>query len=174
MADLAELALTGVPIVTEHYEKVYDPVKNKTKQGVEKVKKMRNNRGGYEEEDDFDGYEYDGPPRRAQTDGRRSDSRRRSGRGDFVEERRVVKTSGGRAKSVGRDGYGSRNSGRSDRRRGLRDTHMLNVPALTMQQVASEISPIRNPQSHLDLVTAAAASPWEKRPLQRSAWEELL
>lgn len=113
MADFAELALEGVPLVTEHYDKVYDPVKNKTKQTVQKVKQMRSNRngdgGGYESEEDY--VEYDGPPRRSNTERRRSprgDDRRRSGRGDFVEERYAYR-SGGRTKSVGRD----------DRRRGL-------------------------------------------------------
>ncbi|KAL9126695.1 MAG: hypothetical protein Q9217_004292 [Psora testacea] len=120
MTEFAELALEGVPIVTENYDKVYDPVKNKTKQGVNKVKKLRNNRGKAEEEDDFTEYEYDGPPRRAYTDQRRSPSHRRSRRGDLIEERHIIQTSNGRAKSVGRDGYGSTSVGRGDRRGGSR------------------------------------------------------
>jgi len=108
--EAAELVLEGVPLVAEHYDKVYDPVKNKTKQGVEKIKTMRDKNGTYEE-DDY--YEYDGPPKRGNTqrekggrdDYKRDDRRRRSGRGDLVEERRSHKESNGnaRARSVGRD-----------------------------------------------------------------------
>ena len=123
MADLAELAMEGVPLVAEHYDKVTDPLKDKTKQGYQRVKTMKNNRRRQTNDSDDDSYEYDGPPRRAQTEGRdrrrRSGSRRRSGRGDVIEERRVVTTtSGGRAKSVGRDDYYTARGGRGDRRKG--------------------------------------------------------
>ena len=124
MADIAELGLAGVPVAAEHYDKVYDPLKDKTKQGVNKVKTMAKNRGHRDDDySDYDPYEYDGPPRRSQTDGhgrrRDSDSHHRSGRGDLVE-RRYVKSpgDGGRAKSVGRDDYDRARGGRSDRRRG--------------------------------------------------------
>ena len=124
MTDLAELAMEGVPIIAEHYDKVTDPLQDKAKQGYHKVKTMRNRKGQVvEEESDYDSYEYDGPPRRSQTEGqdrrRRSGSRRRSGRDDVVEERRVIKTTGsGRAKSVGRDDYYVRKGGRGEWRKG--------------------------------------------------------
>ncbi|KAG8528475.1 uncharacterized protein KY384_007393 [Bacidia gigantensis] len=111
--DFAELIMTGVPAITENYEKVYDPVKDKARAGFHKVRKMRNNgRGGYEEysteEEDY--YER---PRRSQTDGYRN---RRSDRdrGEVVESRRVIRGSDGRTRSVGRDGrdYRSRGSRR--------------------------------------------------------------
>lgn len=73
-------------MVTEHYDKVYDPLKNKTKQGVSKLKQYRNKRTGVEEEEsDFSGYEYDGPPRRSQTD------RHRRPHGDHIAEHRIVR-----------------------------------------------------------------------------------
>ena len=112
MEDVAELAMEGVPLMTEHYDKVYDPVKNKTKQGVQKIKKMREQRkgGGYESETESDYEEYDryGPPQRSQTDGRRrvgDDNRRRSRRdNDYVDERYSYPKGNGRAKSAGGDG----------------------------------------------------------------------
>ena len=124
-ADFAELALEGVPLVTEHYDKVYDPVKDKTKQGIRKVKEMRDKRnGGYESESEE--YDYDGPPARRSTTGgggskkdpRDYDRRTRSSRYDDIdddgfvtEERRHVKGPP-RAKSVGRDGRGDRRGGK--------------------------------------------------------------
>ena len=119
MTDLAELAFTGVPFVAEHYDKVTDPLANKTKQGFSKVKGMTFNqngnqnggRGGYRSDTESD-YEYDryGPPRRSQTERRRPRSRdddyggrRRGGRSDVVEERYAYSKGNGRAKSVGRD-----------------------------------------------------------------------
>lgn len=52
--DLAEALLEGVPYVTENYEKVYDPLRDKTKQGIQKVKSMRQgHRDGYDS-DDYD------------------------------------------------------------------------------------------------------------------------
>ena len=125
MEDFAELAMEGVPLVTEHYDKVYDPLKDKTKQGIQKVKKMRESRstrgGGYESETDEE-IDYDAPPRRNYTEpsGRRSprpDDRRRSRRDydDIVEERYVYKgPNKDRAKSMGRDGW---SGGRGDLRR---------------------------------------------------------
>ena len=125
MADFAELAMEGVPLVTEHYEKVYDPLKDKTKQGINKVKEMRQSRstrdGGYESETDEE-IEYDAPPRRNYTEpsrrrSPRPDDRRRSRRDydDVVEERYVYKgPNKDRARSMGRDGW---NGGRGDMRR---------------------------------------------------------
>ncbi len=121
MTDIAELAMEGVPLVAQHYDKVYDPLKDKTKQGFRKVKGMRENRksrgGGYESESDE--YEYDGPPpRRTVTAGagdydRRGGSRRDLDDGDgFVtEERRHVHRGPQRAKSVGRESRTSRRGG---------------------------------------------------------------
>ena len=125
MADFAELMLEGVPVVAEHYDKVYDPLKDKTKQGIRKVKEMRQSRnsrgGGYESESEE--YEYDGPPpRRTQTAGAGGyDSRRRSGRdldsddGFVTEERRHVHKGPTRAKSVGRDSRRSTRGGGKSR-----------------------------------------------------------
>ena len=123
MTDVAELCLEGVPVAVEHYDKVYDPLKDKTKQGVNKIKAMTNDRGHPNDDySDDDSYTYDGPPRRSQTDGhgRRhpSDSYRRSGRGDLVESRYVKTDGDGRPKSVGRGDYDRARSGRSDRPRG--------------------------------------------------------
>lgn len=130
MAEFAELAMEGVPVITDHYEKVYDPLKEKTKQGISKVKEMREQRksggGGYESEYSSDEY-YDGPPpRRSTTGGRRrspqDDGRRRSGRdrGDFVTEERYAYRGPARAKSAGRDGP-YREYGRDRRSKG--ETH---------------------------------------------------
>ena len=115
MDDFAELALEGVPIVTEHYDKVYDPLKEKTKQGIHKVKKMREQRrgGGYESETESDYEEIDryGPPPRSQTDPRarksRDDDRRRDRGGEVFDERYTYSKGSGRAKSIGhgRDSY---------------------------------------------------------------------
>ncbi len=115
MDDFAELALEGVPIVTEHYDKVYDPLKEKTKQGVHKVKNMREKRrgGGYESETESEYEEVDryGPPPRSQTDPRarkpRGDDQRRSRGGEVLDERYTYSKSNGRAKSIGhgRDSY---------------------------------------------------------------------
>ncbi|CAD6580009.1 MAG: hypothetical protein ASARMPRED_009323, partial [Alectoria sarmentosa] len=128
MTDFAELAMEGVPLVTEHYDKVYDPLKDKTKQGIQKVKKMREKRrtqgGGYESETDEE-IEYDAPPRRNFTEptrrrSPRDDDRRRSRRDydDVVEERYVYKgPNKDRAKSMGRNGW---NGGRGDGRKGSR------------------------------------------------------
>ncbi|KAK0507467.1 hypothetical protein JMJ35_009990 [Cladonia borealis] len=115
MDDFAELALEGIPIVTEHYDKVYDPLKEKTQQGIHKVKKMREKRrgGGYESETDSEYEEVDryGPPSRSQTDPRarqyRDDDRRRSRGGEVLDERYTYSKASGRAKSIGhgRDSY---------------------------------------------------------------------
>ena len=111
LADLTELALEGVPLVTEHYEKVYDPLKDKTKQGIDKVKKMRDSRrgGDYESETDEE-IDYKSP-RRNYTEPARRDDRRGSRRDydDVVEERYVYKgPNKDRAKSMGRDGWNGR------------------------------------------------------------------
>ena len=115
MDDFAELALEGVPIVTEHYDKVYDPLKEKTKQGIHKVKKMRERRrgGGYESETESDYEEVDqyGPPSRSQTDPRdrrtRDYDQRQSRGGEVLDEKYTYSKSSGRAKSIGhgRDSY---------------------------------------------------------------------
>ena len=116
-SDAAELALEGVPVLVDNYEKVYDPLKGKAKQGVSKVKEMRdrrsNGRGGYESEDEIE-EEYNGPPptRTKSGGGRRSppyEDRRRSNNGDYVEERYAYR-GGPRASSAGR--YGGRGSNR--------------------------------------------------------------
>ncbi|KAL6719962.1 hypothetical protein ACLMJK_001883 [Lecanora helva] len=106
--DFAELVCEGVPLAAEHYEKVYDPIKDKTKQGIDKVKGMRNNRNGnYDSDDDYDDYDRYGPPRRSHTDRRRRSPpddyrpRPRSGRDDVVEERYAYSKGNGRAKSMG-------------------------------------------------------------------------
>ena len=125
MDDFAELAMEGVPLVAEHYDKVYDPLKDKTKQGIQKVKKMReSNRsqgGGYESETDEE-IDYAAPRRNYTEPNRkrspRDDGRRRSRRDydDVIEERYVYKgPNKARAKSMGRDGW---TGGRGDRRRG--------------------------------------------------------
>jgi len=108
----AESAMEGVPMVTDNYEKVYDPIKDKTKQGINKVRSVRNGQNGARRsEDEGDEYDRYGPPRRSQTDRRRrsprddyrDDNRRpsRSRRGDVVEERYTYSKSNGRARSVG-------------------------------------------------------------------------
>ena len=122
--DFAELAMEGVPLVAEHYDKVYDPLKDKTKQGIEKVKRMRERTrgGGYESETDEE-IEYDAPRRNYTEPSRRrsprDDDRRRSRRSydDVIEERYVYKgPNKARAKSMGRDGWtGERGAGRRGR-----------------------------------------------------------
>ena len=120
MDDFAELAMEGVPIAAEHYDKVTDPLVDKTKKGIQKVKSMRNGRNGdYESEEEYDEYDRYGPPQRAQTDRRRrsprDDYRPRSSRGEVVEQRYASYSKGnGRAKSAGVN----RRDGRDDRRRG--------------------------------------------------------
>lgn len=113
MEDFAELAMEGVPLVTEHYEKVYDPLKDKTKQGIQKVKQMRqgdSQRGGYQSESDEE-IDYDAPRRNYTEPARRrsprDDGRRPSRRDydDVVEERYVYRgPDKARAKSMGRTG----------------------------------------------------------------------
>ena len=141
MEDFAELAMEGVPLVTEHYEKVYDPVKDKTKQGIQKVKKMRQSqRGGYESETDEE-VEYDAPRRNYTEPTRRrsprADDRRRSRRDhdDVVEERYVYRgPNKDRAKSMGRDGWGG---GRRDVRRGKPMTSSTGVKSLSNSGLGS-------------------------------------
>lgn len=168
MADLAELALEGVPLVTEHYDKVYDPIKNKTKQGLQKVKSMRNGDGSYESEEEYEGFDRYGPPQRSQTDRRRrsprddyDDRRRRSGRGEMMEERYVYSKSNGRARSTG--------GGRGDHRKGLlifypfRQYLLGQWDRLTRTQEAEGITPTPNPPSPLPV--ANAENLWERKPL---------
>lgn len=122
MADFAELALEGVPVAAEHFEKVYDPLKDKTKQGFQKAKSMRqNNRRRDDSDSEYDSYEDDRPPRRSYTDRGARSSRSRGRDGDIIEERRVVKTTtNGRTRSAGRDAYsgahGSDHRGEPDTR----------------------------------------------------------
>ena len=115
MEDFAELAMEGVPLVTENYEKVYDPLKDKTKQGIQKVKKMRqgdrSQGGGYQSESDEE-IDYNSPRRNYTEPTRRrsprDDGRRRSRRDydDVVEERYVYRgPDKARAKSMGRNGW---------------------------------------------------------------------
>ena len=129
MEDFAELAMEGVPLVAEHYDKVYDPLKDKTKQGIQKVKRMRQTErtqdGGYESETDEE-IDYQAPRRNYTEPNRRRsprpDGRHRSRRDydDVVEERYVYRgPNKARAKSVGRDGW---NGGRGDGRRGESST----------------------------------------------------
>lgn len=107
MTDVAELAFEGVPLVVDHYDKVYDPLRNKTKQGVQKFREMRQRRDrGYESEDDYV-EEYDDPPHRRTRSGGgrvspRDELRRRADRGSVVEER-YAHRGPPRASSVGRD-----------------------------------------------------------------------
>ena len=125
MEDFAELAMEGVPIVTENYEKVYDPLKDKTKQVIQKVKKMpqgdRSQGGGYQSESDEE-IDYNAPRRNYTEPNRRrsprDDGRRQSRRDydDVIEERYVYRgPDKARAKSMGRDGW---TGGRGDRRKG--------------------------------------------------------
>lgn len=104
MGDLAELALEGVPLIADNYEKVYDPLKDKTKQGVQKIKEMRRNTaGGYDSEDESE-EEYtrgSGGRRRSPRDDLR---RRAGGGGTVVEERYAYRGPADRARSMGRNG----------------------------------------------------------------------
>ena len=161
MADFAELSMEAVPLVTENYEKVYDPLKDKTKQGIQKVKDMGKSRhtqgGGYESETDEE-IEYDAPPRRNYTEptrrrSPRGDDRRRSRRDydDVVEERYVYKgPNKDRAKSMGRDGWGG---GRGDGRKGKSLTSPTGMyRMLTPCQEAAVITLTPNLPSPLDPV----------------------
>lgn len=119
MDDLAELTLEGVPLVAEHYDKVYEPVRDRTKQGIRKVKEMRDKRrggsgpaDGYHSDSDYEENGY-GPPKRGYTDpyrrGPRDDDRRSSRRDEVVEERYAYRgPNKGRAVSMGRDGFDGR------------------------------------------------------------------
>ena len=138
MEDIAELAMEGVPLVTEHYEKVYDPLKDKTKQGIQKVKQMRqgdrSQRGGYQSESDEE-IDYDAPRRNYTEPSRRrssrDDGRRRSRRDydDVIEERYVYRgPDKARAKSMGRDGMAG---GRGYGRRGKQFNSSTNTNHLT-------------------------------------------
>ena len=140
MADFAELAMEGVPLVTEHYEKVYDPLKDKTKQGIQKVKKMRSQRGGYESETDEE-IDYEGPRRNYTEPARRrsprDDGRRRSRRDydDVIEERFVYRgPDKARAKSMGRDGW---TGGRDRRRKGKKFKSSVDTKCLTYSGTGS-------------------------------------
>ena len=112
--------MEGIPVVAEHYDKVYDPLKEKTKQGFQQVKKMRERRrggDGYESETESDYEETDryGPPRRSQTDHRRrsrdNEQNRSSRRGEVIDEKYTYSKTNGRAKSVGHGGRDSRRKG---------------------------------------------------------------
>ena len=95
MADAAELLLTGVPYVTDNYEKVWDPTKEKSKQGFEAVKRrMRERQRALSSGSDYDS--DDGPRSRSYQNGRRRSSRGRDG--EYYETKRVIRTT-----SAGRD-----------------------------------------------------------------------
>ena len=89
MADMAELVLTGVPYITDNYEKVWDPAKDKTVKGFNQIKRRVQNRDGqWEEYSDYS--DDDGPRSRHYSNGRRAGSRARNG--DVVETRRAYRT----------------------------------------------------------------------------------
>ena len=113
MAEFAELALTGVPYITDNYEKVWDPAREKVLSPVRKkaqrnlrqvTRRFKNKQGDWEEYSDVESFSEDdgGPRSRGYTNGKRNSSRSR--RGDVVEERRAY-----RATSTGR---GDRNYAR--------------------------------------------------------------
>ena len=117
MADLAELTLEAANPAIEHYDKVYEPAKERAKIGAKKIREkiISPSKGGFDEEEVEDDY-YDRPRRR---DSRRESGRTR-GRDDYVEESYERKVTGTRAKSAGRDGRyggGGRGLDRDDRRR---------------------------------------------------------
>lgn len=131
MEDFVELAFEGASTGVDHYEKVYDPLKEKAKKLPNPVKKLRRGQIGRDQYDDDDGsYDSDDEyrsPRRTNTDrggGRRQrDSR---GGGGYVEE--SYERRSGRAKSTGRDGgRGLRRDGRSKSQliRHLKQYHRL-------------------------------------------------
>lgn len=144
MEDVAELAMEGVPLVAEHYDKVYDPLKDKTKQGIQKVKRMRQSGrtpdGGYQSETDEE-IDYDSPRRNYTEPSRRrsprGDGRRRSRRDydDVIEERYVYKgPNKDRAKSMGRDGW---NGLRGDGRRGESITSSIGIKYIIDSRLGS-------------------------------------
>lgn len=109
MDDFAELALEGANTAADHFDKVYDPLKEKVKNLPSPTKMIR---GGHRDRDIYsdddqsdDGYDDYRSPRRSQTDRAVGHRRHHSrGGGTYVEEsyeRRM-----GRAKSAGRDGIG--------------------------------------------------------------------
>lgn len=162
MAEFAELAMEGVPLVAEHYDKIYDPLKDKTKQGIHKVKKMRNSRtqgGSYESETDEE-IEYDAPRRNYTEPARRrsprNDDRRRSRHDydDVVEERYVYKgPNKDRAKSMGRDGW---NGGRGDGRKGQ--------PMISLVRIERETdSVLGSRRDYSDSESSVSPRPRERR-----------
>ena len=104
MAEVAELVLSGVPYVTENYEKVWDPARNQAQKHYRKIiKKRRNRNGSWEDYSDVESYsEDDGPRTQRYSNGRRNGSRARGQRGGVVEERRAYRANDGRARSLGR------------------------------------------------------------------------
>lgn len=117
MTDVAELALEAANPAIENYEKVYEPARDRAKDGVRKMREKLTNssKGRFEEVDEEDDY-YD-RPRRSNT---QRDSGRTRGRDDYVEESYERRMTGPRAKSAGRDGRyggGGRGLDRDDRRR---------------------------------------------------------
>ena len=117
MTDLAELTLEAANPAIEHYDKVYEPARDRAKDGVRKVREKITSptKDRFPESDDDDYYDR---PRRRDT---HRDSGRSRGRDDYVEESYERKVTGGRAKSVGRDGrYGGGGRGLDrDSRRSL-------------------------------------------------------
>ena len=96
MAEMAaELALTGIPYITDNYEKVWDPAKDKSVKGFREIKRRVKNRNGqWEEYSEYENYsDDDGPRSNRYSNGRRAGSRGRGDRGgDVVEERRAYRT----------------------------------------------------------------------------------
>ena len=103
MAEMAELVLSGVPYVTENYEKVWDPARNQAQKHYRKIIKRRKGRDGkWEDYSDMESYSGDdGPRTQRYSNGKRNGSRARN-RGEVVEERRVYRANGGRTRSLGR------------------------------------------------------------------------
>ena len=144
MDDFAELALEGASTGVDHFEKVYDPLKDQAKKLQNPVKKLRG-KSDQDQGQEEDPYDYYDKQRRSNTDRdrygstrdrgsadddyehdsvRRSNTDRRGSRRDRVRDGYVEETyerRSSRAKSAGRDGYhGSGGRGlRDDRRRSL-------------------------------------------------------
>lgn len=100
--DLYELVLEGASTGIDHYEKVYDPLKERVKKLPNPIKSIRRGRDGQQE--DYDDYGDDESPPPDNPDRRlaRQPRSSRAGEGYIDEsyERRM-----GRARSTGRDAY---------------------------------------------------------------------
>ena len=99
---IADNLIAASPAI-QHYDKVYDPVKNGVKQLPQRVKSMRAHDDRNRDDRGYSDDEYDEPRHRSS----RREPRRSHGDGRWVEESYERKEVG-RARSVGRDGaYGS-------------------------------------------------------------------